>query len=98
MTALMNPGPLAIPPPALEDLRGRVTSAGKEFLAELGRIDTSRALHEAYLACYPHGSAAAVAQALRAQYPDKVDDIRIAEMLAIAGRALERGRPAPALA
>jgi len=40
-------------------------------------------------------SAAAVAQALRAQYPNKVDDIRIAEMLAIARRALERERPAP---
>jgi hypothetical protein len=56
----------------------------------------SKALHEAYLACYPHhGSAAAVAQALRAQYPDKVDDISVAEMLAVARRALERGRPRP---
>ncbi len=79
----------------LEDMRGLVASAGKELMGELGRIYTSKALHEAYLACYPHhGSAAAVAQALRAEYPDKVDDISIADMLAISRRALERGRPA----
>lgn len=75
----------------LDDLRERIAQAGKDPASELSRFYTSRALQEAYLANYPHlGDIPNVSQALRAQYPAKVDEISIDEMLAVVRRALAR--------
>jgi hypothetical protein len=55
----------------------------------LAKFYTSRAVQEAYLSAYPHlDSVANVSQALRAQYPPKVDEISIDDMLVVVRRAL----------
>ena len=75
----------------LDEVRGHITAAGKDPSVEVAHAHTSKPLHDAYLASYPHyGNAAQAAQALRAEYPSKVDDISIADMLAIGRRALVR--------
>ena len=80
----------------LDEVRGAVAATGHDLMGELDRIYTSQALQQAYLASYPHlGTAANVAQALRAEYPAKVEDISIADMLAIARRALARDGQLP---
>jgi REP element-mobilizing transposase RayT len=56
MTASMNAGPLAIPPHALEDLRGRVTSAGKAprpSLRRCGRNTRTRSTASGSPRCSP---------------------------------------------
>jgi hypothetical protein len=73
-----------------------VPPSWKNPAQELGRLYTSRALHEAYLAQHPHlGDIKNVSAALRSQYPAKLDEISIDDMLLIVRRALERGRLAP---
>ncbi len=80
----------------LDDLRDHITGAGKDPVSELAKFYTSRALHEAYLASYPHlGDVANVSQALRAQYPPKVEEISIDDMLAVVRRALTRNGQLP---
>jgi hypothetical protein len=73
----------------LDTVRRHIEGAGKDPANELSKLYTSKALHEAYLASYPHlGGSANVSQALRAQYPPKVDEISIDEMLATLRRAI----------
>ena len=80
----------------LDAVRSHIESAGKDPANELGKFYTSKALHEAYLASYPHlGGTANVSQALRAQYPPKVDEISIDEMLATLRRAIARNGQLP---
>ncbi len=56
---------------------------GKDPLQEIDRLYTSKALHEAYLALYPHhGTVANVGKALQAQYPAKVDNIHVDDLIA----------------
>ncbi len=81
----------------LGDIQDRIRQTGKDPAQELGRLYTSRALHEAYLANYAHlGDIKNVSAALRSQYPAKLDEISIDDMLLVVRRALERGRPTPA--
>lgn len=75
----------------LDGLRGHIADTGKDPNGELSRFYTSQATQEAYLAAYPHlGDIANVSAALRAQYPAKVDEISIDDMLAVVRRALSR--------
>ncbi len=80
----------------LADIQERIRLAGKDPEQELGRLYTSRALHEAYLAHNPHlGDIKNVSEALRAQYPAKLDEISIDEMLLVVRRALTRNGQLP---
>jgi hypothetical protein len=80
----------------LDALRDHIQAAGKDPGTELGKFYTSRALHEAYLASYPHlGDIANVSVALRAQYPPKMEEISIDNMLAVVRRALTRNGQLP---
>ena len=68
----------------------------KELLSEVDRLYTSRALHEAYLELYPqHDTVANVGKALQAQYPAKVENIHVDEMIAVIRRAFERDGKLP---
>ncbi|MBK1644342.1 hypothetical protein CKO25_06665 [Thiocapsa imhoffii] len=80
----------------LADIQERIRQAGKDPAQELGRLYTSRALHEAYLAHHPHlGDIKNVSEALRSQYPAKLDEISIDEMLLVVRRALMRNGQLP---
>ena len=69
---------------------------GKNPLIEADRLYTSKALHEAYLELYPHhASVANVGKALQAQYPAKVENIHVDEMIAVIRRAIERDGKLP---
>lgn len=69
---------------------------GKDPLIEADRLYTSKALHEAYLELYPHhDSVANVGKALQAQYPAKVENIHVDEMIAVIRRAIERDGKLP---
>jgi hypothetical protein len=69
---------------------------GKDPLIEADRLYTSKALHEAYLELYPHhASVANVGKALQAQYPAKVENIHVDEMITIIRRAIERDGKLP---
>src|SRR5262245_24295532 len=76
-----------------EKVEAAIKSAGKNPEAEFANLYTSKALHEAYLASFPHlRDIRNVGEALRAQYPAKVDDISIDDMLGVLRQALTRQR------
>jgi len=73
----------------LDAVSQAIRAAGKEPEIEFGKLYTSKALHEAYLKSYPHhGEVKNVGEALRAQYPTKVDDITIDDMVNVIRRAI----------
>jgi hypothetical protein len=75
----------------LEAVEKAIKAAGKEPVDEFGKLYTSKVLHEAYLASHPNlGEIKNVGEALRAQYPTKVDDITIDDMLSIIRRSIAR--------
>lgn len=81
---------------SLAQVAATLTKAGKDPSAELARFYTSPALHEAYLASHPHlGDLKNVSEALRAQYPTKVEEISIDDMLNVIRRALGRAGQLP---
>jgi len=80
----------------LADIQERIRQAGKDPAQELSRLYTSRALHEAYLAHHAHlGEVKNVSEALRAQYPAKLEEISIDDMLLVVRRALARNGQLP---
>ena len=80
----------------LEAVQTAIRAAGKAPEAEFGKLYTSRALQEAYLASHPHlGDIRNVSEALRAQYPAKVEEISIDNMVALIRRALARNGQLP---
>jgi len=79
-----------------EKVETAIKAAGKNPSAEFANLYTSKALHEAYLDSLPHlKDVRNVAEALRAQYPAKVDDISIDDMLGVLRQALLRQRGLP---
>lgn len=83
----------------LDAVRDHIAAAGKDPASELGRLYTSPAFQEAYLAANPHlGGIKDVGAALRAQYLQKDDDISIDEMLTNIRRALGKNGALPCTA
>jgi hypothetical protein len=79
-----------------EKLEKALKAEGKAPLQEIDRLYTSKALHEAYLDLYPHlGNVGSVGKALQAQYPAKVENIHVDEMIDIIKRAIERDGKLP---
>jgi hypothetical protein len=79
-----------------DKLEKTLKAQGKDPLLEIDRLYTSKALHEAYLELYPHhGTVANVGKALQAQYPAKVENIHVDEMIDIIRRAISRGGKLP---
>ncbi len=79
-----------------EKLEKAIRSQGKDPLQEIDRLYTSKALHEAYLELYPHhGTVANVGKALQSQYPAKVENIHVDEMIEVIRRAIGRGGKLP---
>lgn len=77
-------------------LQKKLKAGGKDAFEEIDRLYTSKALHEAYLELYSHhGSVANVGNALRAQYPAKVDNIHVDEMIQVIKRAIARNGKLP---
>lgn len=75
----------------LDPLLDAITKAGKKPLEEFDRMYTSKVFQQAYLAAHPHlGDLNAVGAALRNQYPTKVEEVSVADMLAIIRRALNK--------
>ncbi len=80
----------------LEEIQAVIRAAGKEPALEFDRLYTSKALQEAYLASHPHlGDLRNVGEALRAQYPTKVEEISIDAMITLIRRALARNGQLP---
>jgi hypothetical protein len=72
-----------------ERIANALKGQDKDPLQEIERLYTSKALHEAFLVVYPHhGNVANVGKALQAQYPAKVDNIHVDEMIDVIRRAL----------
>lgn len=79
-----------------EAVEASIRAAGKEPAAEFASLYTSKALHEAYLASFPHlKDVKNVAEALRAQYPAKVEELSIEEMVTVLRQALSREKGLP---
>jgi hypothetical protein len=77
-------------------LEKTIKSQGKDPLQEIDRLYTSKALHEAYLELYPHhGTVANIGKALQAQYPAKVENIHVDEMIDVIRRAIGRAGKLP---
>lgn len=73
----------------LDAVRAHIAAAGKDPASEFGRFYTSPFFQEAYLAANTHlGGIKDVAAALRAQYPQKSEDISVDQMLTDIRRAL----------
>jgi hypothetical protein len=80
----------------LEALRTHITNAGGNPDNEFGRFYTSKTLHEAYLATHPHlGDTKSVAAAIIAQYPPKIAQVSVGEMIMLIRRALTTGKALP---
>ena len=79
-----------------EAVEQAIRRAGKEPAAEFDKLYTSKALHDAYLQAFPHlGDVQNAGKALRDQYPPKVEDLSIAELVAVIRRALARDGQLP---
>ena len=75
----------------LDPLLESLTKAGKKPLTEFDQMYTSKVFQQAYLDAHPHlGSLKDVAAALRNQYPTKVEEVSVADMLTVIRRALNR--------
>jgi hypothetical protein len=73
----------------LKAVRSAISDAGKDPDTEIGKLYTSKALQEAYLAQHPHlDNVANVGKALIQQYPSKMPTITIDEMIEAIRRAL----------
>jgi len=80
----------------LDDVMKAITKAGKNPEEEFDRMYTSKVFQQAYLASHPHlGSEKEVGAALRNQYPTKVEEVSVADMLSIVRRALSRDGKLP---
>ena len=80
----------------LEEIQAAIRVAGKDPALEFDRLYTSKALQEAYLASHPHlGDPRNVGEALRAQYPTKVEEISIDAMITLIRRVLARNGQLP---
>ena len=77
-------------------LEKALKAQGKDPLQEIDRLYTSKALHEAYLEIYPHhGSVANIGKALQAQYPARMENIHVDELLEVIRRAIGRDGKLP---
>jgi hypothetical protein len=73
-----------------------IRAAGKQPAMEFAGLYTSKVLHEAYLASFPHmKDVKNVAEALRAQYPAKTEELSIDEMVKVLRQALSREKGLP---
>lgn len=82
---------------ALVAVNNAILAAGKDPKSEFSKIYTSKAFQEAYLAAYPHlKDTKNVGEALRAEFPAKVDEISIDDMLKVIRRALSTPKGLPA--
>jgi len=80
----------------LDRLEQILKRQNKDLLVEADRLYTSKALHEAYLELNPqHASLANVGKALQAEYPAKVENIHVDEMITVIKRAIERDGKLP---
>lgn len=80
----------------LDGLIKAIEKAGKKPLEEFDRMYTSKTFQEAYLAAHPHlGGLEGVAAALRNQYPTKVDQVSVDDMLKVIRRAISRDGKLP---
>lgn len=80
----------------LKAIQAAITAGGKDPDMEFGKLYTSKALQAAYLESHPHlGDIKNVSEALRAQYPTKVEDISIPDMLNSIRRALAVDKKIP---
>lgn len=80
----------------LEAVESAIRAQRKDPAEEFDRPYTSAAFQKAYLASYPHlGDTKSVSQALLGDYPAKVDDISIDDMLKVVRRALGQGKKLP---
>jgi hypothetical protein len=72
-------------------VRGAIETAGKEWLKELNNLYVSGVIAKAILDCDPNFAAdeKEARQTLRAQFPNKTEDITTAEFLEMARKALE---------
>jgi hypothetical protein len=77
-------------------LQEAIVRKGKDPQTAIGQLYTSKALHEAYLEVMPHlGDVSKVSAALQAQYPAKVDDVTIEDMVRLLRRVLIRDGQLP---
>ena len=80
----------------LEAVRRDILAAGKEPDAEFDKLYTSKTLQQAYLNSFPHlESLKNVSEALRAQYPTKVDDVSIEDTVGLVRRTLSKNGKLP---
>lgn len=80
----------------LEQVKAAIAKANKKPEEEFDRMYTSSVFQNAYLEASPHlGDVQAVGAALRQQYPTKVEEISIADMLSIIRRALSKDGKLP---
>lgn len=79
-----------------EAVEAAIRAAGKQPESEFGLLYTSKVLHEAYLASFPHlKDVKNVAEALRAQYPARTEELSIDEMVTVLRQALSREKGLP---
>ena len=79
-----------------DGVRDYIVNAGNEPAKEFARFYTSKSFQAAYLANHAHlGDTKNASEALRAQYPAKLDEISIDEMLLVVRRALVRDGQLP---
>lgn len=75
----------------LDQVKETIRKANKKPEGEFDRMYTSSVFQNAYLEAYPHlGDVAAAGKALRQQYPTKVEEVSISDMLNIIRRAISR--------
>ncbi len=80
----------------LDAVRKAITAAGKDPDEEFDKLYTSKALQQAYLDAFPHlESAKNVSEAMRAQYPTKVEDVSIEDTVKLVRRALAKNGKLP---
>lgn len=79
-----------------EAVEKAIKKAGKNPERETASFYTSKVFQEAYLESFPHlGTVKNVSEALRAQYPAKVDDVSIDDMIAVVRHALSGPKGLP---
>lgn len=80
----------------LDGVMQAITKAGKNPEDEFDRMYTSKVFQQAYLAAHPHlGSEKEVGAALRNQYPTRVEEVSVSDMLTFIRRALSRDGKLP---
>lgn len=80
----------------LDAVRAAIEAEGQEPAREFDRLYTSRTLQKAYLEAFPHlESMKNVSEALRAQYPARVEDVTVDETVDLVRRALSKNKKLP---